>query len=327
MKPSDLLPREGEAPEVGVRRLVGRLRARWLDGGVAAVATPIPQVSNDIKFQGDTDSFLTHLTQAKGELEASDDSARISDGIMGWAALEIVGLTEQEQAHVLGMVGNAMRFSLIRPHLESPCSHGSYQARPASLADAGSYGHESYLIGGDEYWDEPWHDQEDWWHQEDRGDAQGESGLHAVPEDTSEATTISAESSEVAPGVADEDQAVWCEESATTYRQARQHLNFIRTGRRFGKCYGKDKGGGKGKGGNNIYNASLGVSVAAGLVIAQETRSDRTPAAATSARASFTRARTRATPGTPLAIPGRQPTRAASALTTAPCAWPTASST
>ena len=244
MKPSELVPEQDEPEDVGVRRLLERLQLRWPEGALRKLPRLYRRFFKEIRFAGDMDQFLMQLTQAKDELEAADDAANISDGILGWAALELAGLTEQEQAHVLGLAGNSMRFSLIRPHLESLYRHGSYQVRMGHAAEADdSSGAESYYMDPEPEWDLAIEDEEHWWYQD----------ADVIPEENAEAEDETIGEPSATEGDDDENQAVmWCEEAEMNYRQARQHLNRLRTDRRFGKgsknnsSKGKDSGG-KGK--------------------------------------------------------------------------------
>ena len=76
---------------MGVRRLLEQLKVRWPEGPIRKLPRLYRRFFKDIRFTGDMDGFLTQLTAAKDELEAADENARISDGILGWAALELSG--------------------------------------------------------------------------------------------------------------------------------------------------------------------------------------------------------------------------------------------
>eukprot|EP00969_Alexandrium_andersonii_P260664 11524311-Alexandrium_andersonii.AAC.1 len=116
-----------------------------------------------------------------------------------------------------------MRFTLIRPHLESLYSHGSFQAKPAHMAES----EEAYYLN--EPNDVEWYDPEDWYYSDE-----------AYPDDIGETdeagTEDGAQQGETEADGDDDAQAVMrCEEAEMNYRQARQHLNAIRAGRKFGK--------------------------------------------------------------------------------------------
>ena len=228
MKPVELTPGADEHSQSGVYRLIERLKLRWPEGSIRKLPRLYRNFFKEIKFGGDMDQFLTSLTQAKDELEAADEHARISDGILGWAALELAGLTEQEQAHVLGLAGNSMRFSLIRPHLESLYSKGSYSfGRGAHAADveAEQYGDElDYLDEEDAYWDEYEDDVQN-------ADAENQLAATAAPEGEDEQNALT-----TVPECGDDHETqahAWCEEAYMNFRQARAHLNGIRTSRKF----------------------------------------------------------------------------------------------
>ena len=82
MKPVELTPGADEHSESGVYRLIERLKLRWPEGSIRKLPRLYRNFFKEIKFGGDMDQFLTSLTQAKDELEAADEHARISDGIV-----------------------------------------------------------------------------------------------------------------------------------------------------------------------------------------------------------------------------------------------------
>ena len=72
---------------------------------------------------------MSQFERAKAELEAADEDTKVSDGIMGFSMLDMIGFSASEEAHVFGLSGYSMAYQMLKPILLDLYPNGSHKQR------------------------------------------------------------------------------------------------------------------------------------------------------------------------------------------------------
>ena len=101
-----------------VKILLEALEAAYPAGPLKKLPRRYRALFKDVRYDGGPLApVLSQFERAKAELEAADKDTKVSDGIMGFFALDMIGLSPSEEAHVFGLSGCSMAYMMLKPIL------------------------------------------------------------------------------------------------------------------------------------------------------------------------------------------------------------------
>ena len=114
----------------GFTQMIDSLKKRWPEGPLRRLPRLYKALFSDVRYRQGDDivDALSALEQAQRELEVADPDAKVSAGIMGYLALQLLQLSDQEVVHVLGLTTFSMKYDAIRAVLLELYPRGSHSA-------------------------------------------------------------------------------------------------------------------------------------------------------------------------------------------------------
>ena len=113
----------------GVGVLMRALAARYPETPLKKLPRLYRALFREIRYQRGTDAgdIFTKFERARAELEIADVDTQVSEGIMGFFALECLGLSDAEQNHVLTLTGLNLEYRRIKAVILEMYPRGSLE--------------------------------------------------------------------------------------------------------------------------------------------------------------------------------------------------------
>ncbi len=127
--------------ENGVEVLLAALQTAYPEGPLRKLPRLYRALFKEVSYRaGDpVMPVMLQLERAKANLEAADAATRVSSGILGFFLLDVVGFTEQEEAHIFGLTGFSMEYQKLKAVIYELYSSGTHDPESVKRRRAGEH--------------------------------------------------------------------------------------------------------------------------------------------------------------------------------------------